>query len=159
MSLVRSKVKDTDVIEERYFYDKKTGQYIYMLSLGQLEVLQLLFIFIKRSYTFLEHKIICKVLRRKKFNEKDIMLHSIIVYFSTDFVNEHTGESYKSAKEAIDDANDFLLRKMGYENYYSLQINGMNINDKLAQFGSDAFSNRPVFVYGDSIEASRKRQR
>ncbi|HOP93935.1 MAG TPA: copper amine oxidase N-terminal domain-containing protein [Acetivibrio thermocellus] len=30
MSLVRSKVKDTDVIEERYFYDKKTGQYIYM---------------------------------------------------------------------------------------------------------------------------------
>lgn len=65
-------------------------------------------------------------------------------------------KSYKSAKEAIDDANDFLLRKMGYENYYSLQINGMNINDKLAQFGSDAFSNRPVFVYGDSIEASRK---
>jgi len=40
-------------------------------------------------------------------------------------------KSYKSAKEAIDDANDFLLRKMGYENYYSLQINGMNINDNL----------------------------
>ncbi|WP_265443913.1 copper amine oxidase N-terminal domain-containing protein [Acetivibrio straminisolvens] len=30
MSLVRSKVKDTDVIEERYFYDEKTGQYMYM---------------------------------------------------------------------------------------------------------------------------------
>jgi len=30
MSVVRTKVKDTDVIEERYFYDKKTGQYMYM---------------------------------------------------------------------------------------------------------------------------------
>ncbi len=30
MGLVRTKVKDTDVIEERYFYDKKTGQYMYM---------------------------------------------------------------------------------------------------------------------------------
>jgi len=40
--------------------------------------------------------------------------------------------SYNSAKEAIDDANNFLLEKMGYENYYSLEVNGMNINDKLA---------------------------
>ncbi|WP_003513749.1 MULTISPECIES: copper amine oxidase N-terminal domain-containing protein [Acetivibrio] len=30
MSVVRSKVKDTDVIEARYFYDKKTDQYMYM---------------------------------------------------------------------------------------------------------------------------------
>lgn len=64
--------------------------------------------------------------------------------------------SYKSAKEAIGDANDFILRKMGYENYYSLQINGMSINDKLAQCGSDIFSDRPVFVYGDSVEASKE---
>jgi len=28
MSVVRSKVNYTDVIEERYFYDKKTDQYI-----------------------------------------------------------------------------------------------------------------------------------
>jgi len=47
---------------------------------------------------------------------------------------------------------------MGYENYYSLEVNGMNINDKLAQYGLDVFSNRPVFVYGDNVEAS-KRQR
>jgi len=30
MSVVRSKVNYTDVIEERYFYDKKTDQYMYM---------------------------------------------------------------------------------------------------------------------------------
>jgi len=30
MSLVRSKVKDTDVIEARYFYDEKTGQYLHL---------------------------------------------------------------------------------------------------------------------------------
>jgi len=30
MSVVRSKVKDTDVIEARYFYDKKADQYMYM---------------------------------------------------------------------------------------------------------------------------------
>jgi len=64
--------------------------------------------------------------------------------------------SYNSAKEAIDDANNFLLEKMGYENYYSLEVNGMNINDKLAQYGLDVFSNRPVFVYGDNVEASKK---
>jgi len=45
---------------------------------------------------------------------------------------------------------------MGYENYYSLEVNGMNINDKLAQYGLDVFSNRPVFVYGDNVEASKK---
>jgi len=28
---------------------------------------------------------------------------------------------------------------MGYENYYSLEVNGMNINDKLAQYGLDVF--------------------
>jgi len=32
----------------------------------------------------------------------------------------------------------------------------MNINDKLAQYGLDVFSNRPVFVYGDNVEASKK---
>jgi len=66
--------------------------------------------------------------------------------------------SYKSAKEAIDDANNFLFEKMGYENYYLLQVNGMNINDDLARYGLDIFSNRPVFVYGDNIEASKKRR-
>jgi len=30
MSVIRTKVKDTDVIEKRYFYDKKTDQYIYL---------------------------------------------------------------------------------------------------------------------------------
>ncbi|GAE90596.1 copper amine oxidase-like protein [Acetivibrio straminisolvens JCM 21531] len=30
MSVIRSKVKDTDLIEERYFYDQKTGQHIYL---------------------------------------------------------------------------------------------------------------------------------
>jgi len=34
----------------------------------------------------------------------------------------------------------------------------MNINDDLARYGLDIFSNRPVFVYGDNIEASKKRR-
>jgi len=32
----------------------------------------------------------------------------------------------------------------------------MDINEKLAQYGSETFYNRPVFVYGDSVEASKK---
>jgi len=34
----------------------------------------------------------------------------------------------------------------------------MDINEKLAQYGSETFYNRPVFVYGDSVEASKGRQ-
>ncbi|HOL87486.1 MAG TPA: copper amine oxidase N-terminal domain-containing protein [Defluviitoga tunisiensis] len=30
MSVVRAKMKDTDIIEARYFYDSRTGQYIYL---------------------------------------------------------------------------------------------------------------------------------
>jgi len=45
--------------------------------------------------------------------------------------------SYKSAKEAIDDANDFIFQKMGYENYYLFKIGNMDINEKLAQYGSE----------------------
>ncbi|WP_265447235.1 Athe_2463 domain-containing protein [Acetivibrio straminisolvens] len=80
---------------------------------------------------------------------------SLCILISHMFMNTYA-ISYKSAKEAIDDANDFLLKKMDYENYYLLQIDGMDINDKLAQYGLDVFSNRPVFVYGDNIQASKK---
>jgi len=45
---------------------------------------------------------------------------------------------------------------MGYENYYLFKIGNMDINEKLAQYGSETFYNRPVFVYGDSVEASKR---
>jgi len=66
--------------------------------------------------------------------------------------------SYKSAKEAIDDANDFIFQKMGYENYYLFKIGNMDINEKLAQYGSETFYNRPVFVYGTVWKLVKGRQ-
>ncbi|HOL87487.1 MAG TPA: hypothetical protein PLK32_09040 [Defluviitoga tunisiensis] len=67
--------------------------------------------------------------------------------------------NYKTAKEAIEDANDFIESKMGICDYYKLKIDDMELNEELAKVGSDAFSNRPVFVYGNDEqkkEASRK---
>jgi len=49
MSLVRSKVKDTDVIEARYFYDEKTGQYLHLAKSWPMRGSTISCIYIKKD--------------------------------------------------------------------------------------------------------------
>jgi len=68
MSVVRSKVKDTDVIEARYFYDKKADQYMYMPKSWRSEVQQLPYIYTEKETNLF--KTSEQILRRKLDDRK-----------------------------------------------------------------------------------------
>ncbi|MDD2235525.1 MAG: hypothetical protein PHV03_11680 [Desulfitobacteriaceae bacterium] len=63
-------------------------------------------------------------------------------------------QTYEKADDALNDANRFLEDKLGLVGYYILQNNGKELNKEYAQKGTPAFSNKPIFVYGDQVAAS-----
>jgi len=89
MSVVRSKVNYTDVIEERYFTTKKLTNICICLSHGRLEHPQLLYLYIGKEINLFRIKSEFIIYSKKgEFNEKNIMLYNIVVYFGTFFVDE-----------------------------------------------------------------------
>ncbi len=61
----------------------------------------------------------------------------------------------KTAQESLDLANEWLGKNLGYYNFFGdTNVEEDKINEVLAVKGTPAFSNMPVFVYGNEISAS-----
>jgi hypothetical protein len=72
-------------------------------------------------------------------------------------------KTYNTAEDAVNDANSFLDMKLQILKYYKMTANKkdknktvININSLLATVGTSAFFNKPVFVYGSNIDASKE---
>jgi len=93
-----------------------------------------------------------------KFVSRLLILFLII---TNTFINSTYAITYNTAEDAVNEANNFLDIKFQIPNYYKMTINKKNkttisINSLLATSGTDAFYNKPVFVYGNNVEASEE---
>ncbi|HEX9059920.1 MAG TPA: hypothetical protein VF941_07055 [Clostridia bacterium] len=80
-------------------------------------------------------------------------LISIAFLFTSIFVSNTNAEQI-SAGDCLRDANKFLEEKMGYTDFYRDKVDGKDLNSNYAVSGGSAFSDRPIFVYGDQVAAS-----
>ncbi len=85
----------------------------------------------------------------------------ILLIMSSTLISTYAYD-YQTSEDAINDANSFLDSKLGIPEYYKLRTNSkdkktkLNLNPILATKGTNDFSGKQVFVYGENIEASKE---
>ncbi len=82
-------------------------------------------------------------------------LIAVCIIASAIFTNTHGQQFTDEVKKSVEKANTFLKEKLDLEDYYIYKTNDGELNGEFAVNGTSTFFNKPIFVYGDQVSASK----